>query len=99
MMVEDVDWTHRGAYMHARHAITVEMATEAVSDPERVVIDPDYNSSSGSSIRVIGYSTLAGAIVTVIVLVHEGVVHGVNGWIANTRDQQIYREDGDHGQG
>ncbi len=97
-MVEDVDWTHRGAYMRARHGITVEIAHEVVSDPERVVIDPDYNSSSGSSIRVIGYSPLAGAIVTVIVMVDDGVVHGVNGWIANTRDQQLYREEGDHGQ-
>lgn len=97
-MVEDVDWTHRGAYMHARHGITVEVAHEVVSDPERLVIDPDYNSGSGNSIRVIGYSPLAGAIVTVIVLVDDGVVHGVNGWIANTRDQQLYREEGDHGQ-
>ncbi len=84
--------------MHARHGITVEIANEVVSDPERVVIDPDYNSSSANSIRVIGYSLLAGAIVTVIVLVDDGVVHGVNGWIAITRDQQLYREEGDHGQ-
>ncbi len=84
--------------MHARHGITVEIANEVVSDPERVVIVPDYNSSSANSIRVIGYSLLAGAIVTVIVLVDDGVVHGVNGWIANTRDQQLYREEGDHGQ-
>ena len=62
------------------------------------MIDPDYNSSGGSSIRVIGYSRLAAGIVTVIVLVDDGVVHGVNGWIANTRDQQLYREEGDHGQ-
>lgn len=96
--MDDVDWTHRGAYMHARHGITVEIANEVVSDPERVVIDPDYNSSSGNSIRVIGYSPLAGGIVTVIVLVVDGVVHGVNGGIANTRDQQLYREEGDHGQ-
>ncbi len=40
--------------MRARHGITVEIAHEVVSDPERVVIDPDYNSSSGSSSRVIG---------------------------------------------
>ena len=92
--MESVDWTHRGAYMHARHGITVEIAHEVVADPERVVIDPDYS----SSIRVIGYSPLAGAIVTVIVLVDDGVVHGVNGWIANTRDQQLHREEGDHGQ-
>lgn len=76
----------------------MEIAHEVVSDPQRVVIDPDYSSSRGSSIRVIGYSPLAGAIVTVILLMDDGVVHGVNGWIANTRDQQLYREEGDHGQ-
>lgn len=38
-VVEDVDWTHRGEYMHVRHGITVEIAHEVVSDPERVVID------------------------------------------------------------
>ena len=96
--MEDVDWTHRGAYMQAKHGITVEIALEVVSDPERVVIEPDYNSISGSTIRVIGYSPIAGAIVTVIVLVDDDIVHGVNGWIANTRDQQLHREEGDHGQ-
>lgn len=42
LLVHDhIDWTHRGAYMHARHAITVEVANDAISDPQRVVIDPD----------------------------------------------------------
>ena len=97
-VLEDVDWSHRGDYMQARHSITVPVAIDAVHDPERVVIDPDYNSSSASSIRIIGYSTLAGAVVTVIVLVDGGVVYGVNGWIANAKDKRIYMEARDHEQ-
>ena len=95
---EHIDWTLRGAYMHARHAITVEVANDAISDPQRVVIDPDYNSSSGHSIRIIGYSRLVNALVTVIVLEDEGKVYGVNGWVANAKDRQIYGKEGDDGQ-
>ena len=63
-----------------------------------MVIEPDYASVTGRSVRVIGYSTLAGAVVTVIVL-SDGVVDcGVNGWLANDKDRRIYREGEDRGQ-
>lgn len=89
-MYESVDWTHRGAYMRRRHGITPEVANDALADANRVVIDPDYNSASGRSVRIIGYSTVADDIVTVIVLEVDATEYGVNGWSANARDRRIY---------
>ena len=51
-----IDGSHRGDYIVAKHGVTPDEAEEAVSDPERIVIDPDYNSTSGRSIRIIGFS-------------------------------------------
>ena len=80
--------------MTERHGITPEVADATLADVDRVVIEPDYNSTSGRSVRVIGFSLAAGEIVTVIVLEHDGVVYGVNGWIANAKDRRIYNEGG-----
>lgn len=93
-----VDWSRRGAYMDANHGISVPVANDALADANRVVIDPDYNSITGRSVRIIGYSILAEALVTVIVLSDDGVDYGVNGWLANEKDQRIYREADAHGQ-
>jgi hypothetical protein len=65
---ERVDWSQRGAYMKRKHGITAEVADDALGDANRIVIDPDYNSTSGESIRIIGYSILANDIITVIVV-------------------------------
>lgn len=59
------------------------------------MINPDYNSTTGRSVRVIGYSMLAADIVTVIVLASEGIEYGVNGWLANERDRRIYNQASD----
>ena len=100
--MENLDWSRRGDYMHASHGISVQVANDALADPDRVVIDPDYNSRTGRSVRIIGYSMLAQGIVTVIVTVivlsDGGVDYGVNGWLANEKDQRIYREAEVHGQ-
>ena len=95
---DSVDWSDRGSYMRARHGISSAVADDALADPNRVVIDPDYASVTGRSVRVIGYSTLVGAVVTVIVLSDGGVDYGVNGWLANDKDRRIYREGEDSGQ-
>lgn len=87
---ERVDWSKRGEYMQRKHGITPDVADDALGDANRVVIEPDYNSTSGDSIRIIGYSTLADDIITVIVLEHEGTQYGVNGWSANAKDRRIY---------
>lgn len=94
---ERVDWTHGAAHMAANHGITVEVADEALGDPNRVVVDPDYNSTSGQSVRIIGFSTTADDIITVIVVQEDGVEYGVNGWVANTRDRRIYNDNNSDG--
>lgn len=90
-MFESVDWSKRGEYMQRRHGIAPEVANDALSDPDRILIDPDYNSTSGQSARVIGYSIIADEVITVIVLEHDGTEYGVNGWLANAKDRHIYR--------
>jgi len=95
---DELDWSYRGTYMRERHGISVDVANEVVADPSRVVIDPDYNSTSGRTVRIIGHSELLGSIVTVIALSDDGVDYGVNGWLSNEKDQRIYREVEGHGQ-
>lgn len=72
--------------------MTPDEANEALSDPGRVVIDPDYNSTSGRTTRIIGFAQAVDDLVTVIVLEDQGVIYGVNAWRSNARDRQIYRE-------
>ena len=90
------NWSHRGDYIVAKHGVTPEDADEAVADPQRIVIDPDYNSTSGRSVRFIGFSQAADALLSVIVVEDDGVTYGVNAWRANARDRRIY-EEGDLG--
>lgn len=87
---ERVDWTHGAAHMEASHGITPDVANEALGDPSRVVIDPDYNSRSGQSVRIIGFSVAADDIITVIVVVDDGIEFGANGWVSNAKDRNIY---------
>lgn len=88
-MFDGADWSDRGSYMHARHGISPVVADDALADPNCVVIDPDHASVTGRSDQVIGYSMLAGAVVTVIVLSDGGVDYGVNGWLANDKDRRL----------
>lgn len=77
---------------NGKHGITPEVADDALGDPVRVLIDPDYNSTSGQGVRIIGYSTLADDIIAVIVLENDGIEYGVNGWSANSKDRRIYTD-------
>jgi hypothetical protein len=52
----DGDWTHGAAHMWTNHKVTMTEAGEAVADIDAVWFDPDPNSKSGQSVRVIGYS-------------------------------------------
>jgi len=84
--------------------VTPDEADEAVDDPERIVINPDYNRTSGRSTRdastvapasgrsIIGFSATAGDLLTVIVLVEDNATYGVNAWRSNARDRRIYLE-------
>lgn len=93
-----VDWSECGAYMRARHGISPAVADDALADPNCVVIDPGYASVTGRTVRVIGYSLLARAVVSVKVLIDGEVTQGVNGWPANDKDRRIYREGDGNGQ-
>jgi len=79
--------------MYRRHGIAPDWADEALVDPERTVLEPDPSSKSGRGVRIIGYSASAGCLVTVIVIEHEDIVYGVNGWQANNTDLRRYREE------
>ncbi|WP_068396638.1 hypothetical protein [Kribbia dieselivorans] len=76
--------------MQRRHGVSPDAANDALGDPDRVVIAPDYNSTSGRSVRIIGYSAVTDGLVTVIVMEDNGTVYGVNGWMSNPKDQRIY---------
>lgn len=96
-----IDWRWRGDYIRLRHRIRPAWADEAaLSDPFALWINPDPASASGRSIRVIGYSESADSVLVVILLPADagisdrpdGTWWGVNAWLANDRDQRIYRE-------
>jgi hypothetical protein len=78
--------------MAGRHGVTAEAADEALIDPDRLVIDPDYASKSGRSVRTIGRSQSIGHVLTVITVTEDGVTYGVNGWMSNDIDTRHYRE-------
>ncbi len=95
--VVEIDWRHRGGYI-AKHAMTPALADEATMDPNRLVIDPDPASESGRTVRIIGWSSTLGRVVTVIALPDGETIWGVNAWVSNSADQRRYREgatDGD----
>jgi hypothetical protein len=89
----DVDRTHGAEHMQTRHHITPDEADEAVADIDAVWFEPDPNSQSGRSVRVIGYSHSRRAVLTVI-LVHrdDGGYWGANGWEASTADRRRYEK-------
>lgn len=91
-MSGELDWTHRGGYI-AKHGVTPRLANEAWQDPERLVINPDPSSSSGRTIRVVGWSITLGGLITVITLPDGDVTWGVNAWPSNSTDQRRYREE------
>lgn len=92
------DWTYRGEYIRNRHDVTPSQANEALADPSRLVHRPDYNSKTGRTNRIIGYSHTAGAILAVIVLEKDNKLLGVNAWFANAKDRRNYRERNTHEQ-
>jgi hypothetical protein len=95
-----VDWSKRSDYIWRRHGVRTSWADEAVNEGHAVWLRPDPASESGFTVRVIGYSPGAGAVLTVILLnlaadpdEHpDGDWWGANAWSANDRDRSIYRE-------
>ena len=97
-VVVAVDWRHRADYIWTKHGVTTEQADEALADPDRVVIDPDYNSKSGVSIRTIGNAPSRSELLSVITAKEDGTEFGINAWKSNDKDQEIYRERNAHEQ-
>jgi hypothetical protein len=62
-------------------------------DPDALRIDPDPASRSGRSVRTIGYSALAGCLLSVVTVFEEGVTYGVNCWKSNKIDIRRYLEE------
>jgi hypothetical protein len=95
-----VDWSRRADYIRLNHAVQPEWANEAVSDEHALWLVPDAASQSGRSVRVVGYSPAAGAILTVILVDSDadpterpdGKWWGTNAWVANRRDKRLYGE-------
>jgi hypothetical protein len=87
------DWSERGEYMLARHGIHPAWANEALEDPDRLDMTSDPASKSGRAVRTIGWSYTANRIITVITPVDNGRLHGVNGWVANSSDQKLHRQE------
>jgi hypothetical protein len=93
LLVSEANWWQRGGYIVARHGVNSRCADEALDDPDALVYDPDPASKSGRSIRTIGYSVSAVAVLTVITVEDKGVLYGVNAWRSNETEQRRYREE------
>lgn len=94
MVIEPIDWKHRATYMTERHGVLPEEADEAVRDVDALWFDPDPKSRSGDSVRVIGYSHTASAVLTVILVGKESGFgwYGANGWRSNSTERRMYEE-------
>ncbi|MGH2868152.1 MAG: transposase [Solirubrobacteraceae bacterium] len=98
--MQRIDWSKRGDYVRSRHGVETAWANEAVHDAHAVWLMPDPASQSGHAVRVIGYSAMARAVLTVILVdasadpaeQPDGEWWGSNAWIANQRDQNFYEE-------
>jgi hypothetical protein len=96
-----VDWSRRTDYIRNQHGIEVAWADEAVNDAHAVWLRPDPASRTGLSVRVIGYSTTAGCVLTVILLDPDADPDekpaadwwGANAWPADTGDSARYGQE------
>lgn len=96
-----IDWSKRAKYIRARHGVKATCANEATADADAAWLDPDPTSASGLSVRVIGYSSLADDVLTVILLPADtdpadppdGYWWGANAWHSNARDRRIYEQE------
>jgi hypothetical protein len=101
--IETVDWQHRADHIRQRSVrkgqpnefdVEPEWATEAALDPKGSV--GDGGSESGETVKVVGYSSGAGRVLTVLLLPKDhpptGDWWGVNAWAANTADERGYRQ-------
>jgi hypothetical protein len=77
----------RGKRYPGATGIEVDWTSEAASDPNRIVRDPDPNSHRGA-IRIIGYSQTAGFVITVIATRTDHA--GATAWKTSGADLRAY---------
>ena len=93
-----VVWSKRADYVRSRHGVDPAWADDAVNDDHAVWLTPDPASRSGRSVRVIGYSTGAGDVLTVILVAADAEDAeqpvrewwGANAWVSSPRDRRLY---------
>ena len=76
--------------MWLRHRVLPSWAQQAWEDPTALVVDPDPASQSGRSIRVIGYSPGARAVLVLILVKDEDRLVAASAWRANASHQRRY---------
>ncbi len=76
--------------MWRRHRVLVAWAKEAWTDPFALVVDPDPSSRSGASLRVIGYSRMARAVLVVVAVRNGETFVVASAWAANSSHLRRY---------
>ena len=76
--------------MWLRHRVLPSWAQQAWEDPTALVVDPDPARQSGRSIRVIGYSPGARAVLVLILVKDEDRLVAASAWRANASRQRRY---------
>ena len=88
----NIDWSFAVEHMWSRHLILLTWAQEAVRDINRLTLNPDPASRSGSSIRIIGYSRGADMVLAVIIVEFHGRYFAASAWKANESQARHYRQ-------
>lgn len=78
--------------MWREHRVLPMWAQQAWEDPMALVLDPDPASRSGRSIRVIGYSPDARAVLVLILVKNGDDFVAASAWRANKSHQRRYVE-------
>lgn len=87
-----IDWSLAVEHMWSRHPVLLAWAQEAVRDANRVILNPDPASRSGTSMRVIGYSPGADVVLVVIIVEFQGRLLAASAWRANKSHERRYRK-------
>lgn len=101
-MNELPDWSHRREHIESRAVrknpaetnIPAQWADEAYADPIAYDFIPDYASKPGDGMRRIGWSDMAGFLITVITVRDEsGHLWGATAFRSNLHDQAAYTQE------
>ncbi|MGH3504530.1 MAG: hypothetical protein ACRDQA_27065 [Nocardioidaceae bacterium] len=101
-MAEKIEWSDKAAD-HIRNrsiryprALDIEptWTNEAGADPDAVIDEPDPKSAHANSVRIIGYSPTARAVLTVVGRREaRGIIRGASAWKASGVDLRRYQEE------